>query len=92
MISDANGVEHFWMTPFKEIQNGFAGILANEPSVVKSVERGKVYAFKREEISDWGYEKDGKQMGSFTVCVLFKSMPADQVVRYKKDYGFTCDS
>ena len=92
MMSDDNGVEHFWMTPFKEVNSAFAGILSNEPKVVKSAEWGKIYAFKREQISDWGYELDGKQMGSFTVCALFKSMPQDEVTRYKKDYGFTCEN
>ncbi len=92
MMSDDNGVEHFWMTPFKEVNSAFAGILANEPKVVKSVELGKFYEFRREQISDWGYERDGKQMGSFTVCALFKSMPKDDVARYKKDYGFTCEN
>lgn len=92
MMADDNGVEHFWMSPFKEVNSGFAGILMNEPKVVKSVEWGKAYAFKREQISDWGYESDGKQMGSFTVCALFKAMPKDDVARYKKDYGFTCEN
>lgn len=91
MMSDENGVEHLWVTPFKEIQGGFAGILANKPEVIKSVVWGKVYAFKIEQISDWGYELKGKQMGSFTVCALFKSMPNDEVAQYKKDYGFICD-
>jgi hypothetical protein len=65
-------------------QGGFAGVLANDPSVIKSVSAGKVYAFKREQISDWGYQQDGKQFGSFTVCAMFKTMPADDVARYKR--------
>jgi len=89
-LSDENGVEHMWFVPFKEIEGGYAGVLANEPYVVKSVTLGKVYAFKREQISDWGYQQDGKQIGSFTVCALFKTMPADDVARYKKDHGFVC--
>ena len=32
MISDSNGVEHLWFTPFKEIKGGYAGILANTES------------------------------------------------------------
>jgi len=89
-LSDENGVEHMWFVPFKEIKGGFAGVLANEPYVVKSVTVGKVYAFKREQISDWGYQQNGKQIGSFTVCALFKTMPAEDVARYKKDHGFVC--
>jgi uncharacterized protein YegJ (DUF2314 family) len=92
MLSDERGVEHFWFIPFKEISGGFAGVLMNDPKVIKSVSAGKVYAFKREQITDWGYELNGKQIGSFTVCALFKTMPSDVVARYKKDHGFTCET
>ncbi|QDQ25504.1 DUF2314 domain-containing protein [Chitinimonas arctica] len=92
MLSDDNGVEHFWFIPFKEIKGGFAGVLANDPSIVNSVTAGQVYAFKREQITDWGYELNGKQIGSFTVCVLFKTMPKEEVARYKQDHGFVCEN
>lgn len=92
MLSDANGTEHFWFTPFKETRDGFSGVLANTPDKVKSFTEGKVYAFKRGQISDWGYQLNGKQIGSYTVCVLFKTMPRDEVARYKHDYGFVCEN
>ena len=91
-LSDEGGVEHFWFIPFEETKDGFAGVLANDPQVIKSVVAGKVYAFKREQITDWGYELNGKQIGSFTVCALFKSMPKADVARYKKDHGFVCEN
>lgn len=91
MLSDESGVEHFWFTPFKEIDEGFAGVLANDPQLIRSVTAGKVYGFKREQITDWGYELNGKQLGSYTVCALFKTMPKDEVSRYKQDYGFVCE-
>lgn len=90
MLSDESGVEHFWFTPFKEIDGGFAGVLANEPSVIQSVEAGNVYAFTRDQITDWGYEQAGVQHGSFTVCVLFNFMDQELVERYKQDQGFVC--
>ena len=92
MISDSNGVEHLWFTPFKEIEGGYAGVLANEPGVIKSAEYGRPYAFKRDQITDWGYVRDGKQIGSFTICALFKTMNKDLVEQYKNDHGFTCNS
>lgn len=90
MLSDDSGVEHVWFSPFKEIEGGFSGVLVNEPSVVKSVEYGKVYAFKREQITDWGYVLDDVQYGSYTVCALFKFMDKRIVEQYKKDHGFIC--
>ena len=91
-LSDGNGVEHLWFIPFKEIDGGYKGALANEPEVVTSAIAGNIYVFKREQITDWGYELDGKQIGSFTVCVLFKSMDKEVVEKYKKDHGFDCQS
>ena len=91
MMSDDSGVEHFWFIPFKEIEGGFAGILANEPSTVKSVTYGELYAFTRDQITDWGYEMDGRQYGSYTVCALFQFMEEELVAAYKSDYGFTCE-
>ena len=92
MVSDDSGVEHLWFSPFKEIEGGYAGVLVNEPSTIKSMEYGKVYAFRESQITDWGYVLNGKQIGSYTVCVLFKSMEKSVVEQYKRDHGFTCGS
>ncbi|MBW0149027.1 YegJ family protein [Marinobacter arenosus] len=92
MVSDSNGTEHFWVTPFRAIVNGkFEGVLANEPQVVRSVSYGQVIEFDRSMISDWGYVENGRQIGSFTICALFKSMPKEQVEYYKENHGFVCE-
>ena len=89
-ITDPHGAEHMWVTPFKQTESGFIGILADEPERVTSVRNGQRIAFKRTDISDWSYVQDGKQKGSFTVCVVFKHMPAAEAQRYRDDYGFEC--
>jgi uncharacterized protein YegJ (DUF2314 family) len=90
MVTDARGTEHFWITPFRATADGFEGILANDPKIVRSVQSGQLIRFKREEISDWGYERDGRQVGSYTVCALFKKMPLEQADYYRKNHGFDC--
>jgi len=91
MIEDANGVEHFWVQPFRPAKNGgFEGILANEPRIVKSVKYGEIVSFNKDMITDWGYVENGKQYGSYTICALFQSMPKDQVEYYRKNHGFQC--
>ena len=92
MVFDENGVEHLWFSPFKKVEGGYAGVLVNEPIIVTSLTFGKVYGFRESEITDWGYVQDGKQIGSFTICVLFKSMDVSTVNQYKKDHGFICNS
>lgn len=89
-IQDEGKSEHFWVAPFREDGERFVGILANSPKVVKNVKEGQAIRFSRVDISDWGYVKDGKQVGSFTVCALFKIMPKAQADAYRRDYGFTC--
>jgi uncharacterized protein YegJ (DUF2314 family) len=90
-IRDSHGaVEHMWITPFRQTADGFTGVLADEPETVVGVENGQRLDFTRAEVSDWGYVLNGKQKGSFTVCVLFKHMPSSEVAQYRKDYGFEC--
>jgi len=91
MISDENGTEHFWLIPFNPLENGkYQGIIANEPRLVKNVKLGQSFIFSEEMISDWGYVEDGKQIGSYTICALFKTMPKEQVEFYRKNHGFQC--
>ncbi len=90
MAEDSNGIETFWITHFKPLQQGFIGEVANEPQIVKSVVWGQQLRFTREQITDWGYLKNGRQVGSFTICALFKDMPAEQVEYYRSQHGFDC--
>ncbi len=89
-IHDAYGTEHMWVSPFRQTAGGFDGILADDPETVRSVHNGQKLAFTRAEVTDWGYVQNGKQKGSFTVCVLFKHMPKEEADQYRRDYGFEC--
>jgi len=91
MVSDQDGVEHLWFSPFKKVEGGYVGVLVNEPNIISSMSYGKVYAFKENQITDWGYVDKGKQVGSFTVCALFKTMDKSVVKQFKNDHGFVCD-
>ncbi len=89
-ITDEHGTEHFWVRPFRQLPDGFEGELANEPKIVKSVRWGQQLRFTRDQISDWGYVRHGRQVGSFTVCALFNKMPKAQADYYRKHHGFDC--
>jgi len=84
------GAEHMWVTPFVVTSTGFQGTLSNVPAKVQSMKIGQVFQFTRGEVSDWGYTLNGRQIGSFTVCALFVSMPRDKADFYRKNYGFEC--
>jgi uncharacterized protein YegJ (DUF2314 family) len=90
VVRDGETVEHFWVTPFRPSGSEFEGVLANTPKIVRNVKNGQLLHFSRAEISDWGYVKNGRQVGSYTVCVLFKKMPKEQAEYYRKNHGFDC--
>ncbi|MER9237629.1 DUF2314 domain-containing protein [Mesorhizobium sp. M0633] len=89
-IEDGTATEHFWIIPFHRTAGGFAGILANEPQAVHNVVAGQEIEFTRDEISDWGYTKNGHQVGSFTVCVMLKKMSKEDADYLRDNYGFDC--
>ena len=89
-LSDSNGTEHFWVEPFSKTATGFEGTLANDPEIVANVKLGQKIAFTGDQVSDWGYVLGGKQIGSFTVCVMMKHVPVEEADIYRKDYGFVC--
>ncbi|MEI9412546.1 YegJ family protein [Mesorhizobium salmacidum] len=89
-VRDGDVSEHFWVIPFHRTETGFVGILANEPEQVRNVVLGQNIEFTRDDISDWGYTRDGHQVGSFTVCVMFKKMSKEEAHYMRGKYGFDC--
>ena len=89
-IEDKGATEHFWIIPFQATATGFRGTLSNTPRTVGNVQLGQVIEFDRSRISDWGYVRDGKQVGSYTVCVMFARMPKAEADAIRRDHGFTC--
>lgn len=90
MVVDGDATEHFWVIPFRRTANGFVGILANEPEIVHNVVLGQDIEFTRDDISDWGYTRNGHQVGSFTVCVMLKKMTSEEADYMRTQYGFDC--
>ncbi|WP_250889193.1 DUF2314 domain-containing protein [Mesorhizobium sp. dw_380] len=89
-VRDGHVTEHFWVIPFRRTETGFVGILANQPEQVRTVVLGQNIEFTRDDISDWGYTRDGKQIGSFTVCVMFKRMSKEEADYMRDKYGYDC--
>jgi uncharacterized protein YegJ (DUF2314 family) len=89
-VRDRGLTEHFWVNPFRVTQGGFEGELANEPRVVRNVRYRQTIRFTREQVSDWGYRRNGREVGSFTVCVLLGRMPPAQAEQIRRENGFDC--
>jgi uncharacterized protein YegJ (DUF2314 family) len=82
-ITDKNGTEFFWLSDIERREGTNFGTIDNDPDTVRNVKLGERLAFPEADISDWLYLHDGKMVGNFTIRVLFKQMPADEVAKYK---------
>lgn len=80
-IQDRHGTEHFWVTDLRREDGKVYGLIGNDPDTVTSVKLGDEIQIPAADISDWLYMREGKMVGNFTVRVLFKQMPADEVER-----------
>lgn len=82
-ITDKNGVEHFWLSDIARTNGAVFGTINNDPDIVHNVKLGERIKISEPDISDWLYERDGKMVGNYTLRVLFKQMPPDEVKKLK---------
>lgn len=82
-VRDGDKVEHIWLTPFRQDESKFVGMVNNDPELVKNVKAGKPFAFGRDDISDWMYQKDGKLHGGFTTRALIARMSEAEAAPYR---------
>jgi uncharacterized protein YegJ (DUF2314 family) len=90
-VRDGGNTEYFWITPFKEKDGGFTGMINNTPRTVKSVKFGQALAFSEKEIVDWLYVDGGKMKGNYTACVLLKRERKADADAAKARFGLECD-
>ncbi|GAB5478841.1 MAG: DUF2314 domain-containing protein [Marinobacter nauticus] len=88
MVTDENGVEHFWVSDISLTESGFEGYIANEAKTVKVVSLGQKVSFGSDIVTDWSYDHKGIKQGAFTLRVLLKRMPKEQAEYYKKAVGW----
>ena len=88
IVTDDNGVEHFWVTELSITNSGFEGFIANEAKTVKAVTIGQKVRFERDIVTDWSFDSNGVKQGAYTLKVLLKRMPKEQADYYKKKVGW----
>ena len=90
LVRDGKSMEVFWIKPFWILADGFQGVIANAPEIVGNVQLGQTVDFSRSDVIDWGYVRNGRQVGSFTVCVLFRYMRPFDADYFRRNNGFDC--
>lgn len=83
-ITDNKKTEFFWLTDIERKDGQTRGTIDNEPELVKNVKAGQRITIPEPDIADWFYMRDGKMVGNYTLRVLFKQMPPEEVAKYQK--------
>jgi uncharacterized protein YegJ (DUF2314 family) len=78
------GTEYFWLTEIQRKDGKTLGKVDNDPDTVGNVKLGERIVIPEDDISDWLYMLHGKMVGNYTLRVLFKQMPANEVEKCKK--------
>jgi uncharacterized protein YegJ (DUF2314 family) len=90
-VLEGDDAEYFWITPFEQRKNGFAGRINNTPQLVKKVKLGQIVTFSEDEIVDWLYQESGSMRGNFTACAMLKREPPQEAEKFMKQFGLRCD-
>jgi uncharacterized protein YegJ (DUF2314 family) len=73
-----DGVEHMWVINPQKVAEGFSAELNNEPYYIKNLKVGQVVTFPEDQISDWGFSREGKLIGYYTTRVSLDDMEPAQ--------------
>ena len=69
-----DGLEIIWVSPFMKENNGFVGLLANDPESFEG-QVGDPIAFSADQVRDWYvFGDNGKMYGNFTTRVMLADM------------------
>lgn len=82
-ITDKKGTEFFWASDIKRQDGKVMGTIDNDPNIVTTVKLGDRIEIPEADISDWLYMREGKMVGNETLKPLLKTMPPEEVARFK---------
>jgi uncharacterized protein YegJ (DUF2314 family) len=83
-ITDANGIEHFWVDKIERNAGKIFANVGNDPNTVKSVKFGQRIEVLEADITDWMFLRNGKIVGNYTIRPLLKSMPKEKADKVKE--------
>ncbi len=83
-ITDALGVEHFWVSGIDRRNGKTMGTINNDAVTVLTVKLGDRIAIPEADITDWMYMRNGKMVGNRTLGPLLKKMPEAEAKKLKE--------
>jgi uncharacterized protein YegJ (DUF2314 family) len=80
-FEDGEQVEHIWLTDVSVTEDGFAGMVNNQPMLVHNTAMGERVNVAPDEVSDWMVVTDDSTFyGAYTVRVLIDGMSPRQLM------------
>ncbi len=87
-VRDGDQSEHMWLADIKQDGTSFQGRIDNDSAAMTHIQRGQIYPFTIEDVSDWMYFDDGVAQGNYTTRVLMESQSPEEVSAIKKQFGW----
>lgn len=75
-IQDKGQTEYFWLTAVSFKNDEFTGTIESNPQIVGNVKLGQSWTVKKNEISDWTFQRAGQTHGNYTLRPLLKTKNA----------------
>ena len=82
-ITDGINVEQVWLANVTYEDGVFSGTIDNDVGRVTTRRAGDVVRVKKEEISDYMYEENGKIRGNYTLRALLDRLPPDEAEMWR---------
>lgn len=86
-VREQNVVEHVWLSVTTFDGNQFSGILDSDLKDLKQVSKGDRITAGMEDVTDWGYVRDGKMFGNYTLRVLLPHMSPEVAEKYRAAFA-----
>lgn len=77
-LGEVGDVEYSWIADISRTADGYAGMLHDEPGIVRNVRAGPQIVFTAGDIYDWMYRKGDRIVGNVTSCPILLRGPRGQ--------------
>ena len=83
-ISDGNTAEHFWAVDVTYENGIILGTIDNNPDIIKIVKLGQRIQIREQDITDWGYVRDGRMFGKYTLRAILNRLPPLDAAKFRR--------
>jgi len=92
-LLESDRQELFWIYPFANEGDHFAGRINDDPQILLKTFKGDVVEFERRDIVDWTFDDTRLDImhGNFTGCVELARKAPDNAEQFQQLFGLNCN-